>query len=707
MRDKKQETETRRNSGAAPGAARSRLPLIVVLTLAVASLVLGAGPMGKWGRAQASMSEDPASAGREKDLLLMNVSVQLSKDEVIGNGDPPGDVVHRGIPAVRSALVVVEGPPDTRLELSLLGPKSCVPRWTNPIDPFPSTINNLQTSVVRLNNLGAGTFTMQYTVNCSAAGNYTLQMIANVDSLTVPFTVDPDVEDNQDQNQISVIVHADYDGDGIPTPGDNCPDVFNAGQEDMDGNGTGDVCDPDIDGDGIANDQDQCPGAPEDPDGRDDGDGCPDTDASISMSTGQYFQTNVSESTVRTATITIGNGNYPDSNPLAVPGVDLRVTLLAASRLNGCEVRLMPSSEDSYIEFTTDESGDGNLDTLYSQIERIETAFAAFESRVLTRQYQVHCFQRSQHSFELQADVVPMLPVKEELAFLGNSVYKSFPTVVAWEWASVYKVGLNILGPESVEVNVPFEVTVISVIGNNGPAPANVLDTIRLFLPSGCTTTSPDPRLTTVPDLQGGTTAVVEADYSVVCTIPGEHSISATHTLFVTGPLHVRGPAPTNSTVSRVLTAGGCVDQDMDGIPDGCDLNGDGIIGPPGQPNSNGMIERDNCPTVPNAEQQDWNSDGIGDSCQDSDGDGFTDAVELYIGTDPASPCGIDAWPPDINNDGFIDTQDILQMAAPAFFRLVGDPRYRPRLDLNADGITDSMDVLAMGPLFFTGCTAN
>lgn len=54
----------------------------------------------------------------------------------------------------------------------------------------------------------------------------------------------------------------DTDGDGILDPGDNCVDIVNPDQSDIDGDGIGDVCDDDIDDDGILNDADNCPTVP-------------------------------------------------------------------------------------------------------------------------------------------------------------------------------------------------------------------------------------------------------------------------------------------------------------------------------------------------------------------------------------------------------------------------------------------------------------
>ncbi len=67
----------------------------------------------------------------------------------------------------------------------------------------------------------------------------------------------------------------DADGDGVYDPDDECPND----PEDLDGFQDEDGCpDPDNDRDGILDSDDECPDDPEDPDGFEDGDGCPDPD---------------------------------------------------------------------------------------------------------------------------------------------------------------------------------------------------------------------------------------------------------------------------------------------------------------------------------------------------------------------------------------------------------------------------------------------
>jgi len=74
--------------------------------------------------------------------------------------------------------------------------------------------------------------------------------------------------------KIVAIKKTDRDGDGIPDVDDKCPDV--PGLPEYDG------CPPpkpsDADGDGILDNVDKCPNDPEDKDGFEDEDGCPDLD---------------------------------------------------------------------------------------------------------------------------------------------------------------------------------------------------------------------------------------------------------------------------------------------------------------------------------------------------------------------------------------------------------------------------------------------
>ncbi len=76
-------------------------------------------------------------------------------------------------------------------------------------------------------------------------------------------------------NWSGFIVSQDTDKDGIPDKDDACPNV----PEDIDGFEDSDGCpDEDNDKDGIPDSKDQCPNQPEDLDGFEDDDGCPDPD---------------------------------------------------------------------------------------------------------------------------------------------------------------------------------------------------------------------------------------------------------------------------------------------------------------------------------------------------------------------------------------------------------------------------------------------
>lgn len=379
-----------------------------------------------------------------------NVSVEMTKDEFIGDGDPTEDIIHQGLPSQYVVLVSTTGPDDTDLVMSITGPVECDPRWVDPAGASTSILNGLQISVLTLDNIGTVTdFAITYQVTCDPAAAYGIQIIANVTSEAVP--TDDTPEDNQAENQVAVEVTCDVDEDTICTPTDNCPNVANFNQNDADNDGEGNACDEDDDDDTIGDGNDDCtPGIPgpdldhtdipdlsvwqEDFDGVDDGDGCPDTDTSLTVDKEEAYDINTSEATEKTVTITVTNGNFP---------ADVKVTALALSRLGKCEVSMIPAIGDTALEFTTDEltllsggppdyndTSDGIDDTFWSQIEWVEAGMAAGESRDVVRTYTIHCFQRSDQlwwdstgdfafdsTFELAIDVLPTGNVKEQTKF--------------------------------------------------------------------------------------------------------------------------------------------------------------------------------------------------------------------------------------------------------------------------------------------------
>lgn len=101
---------------------------------------------------------------------------------------------------------------------------------------------------------------------------------------------------------------------------------------------------------------------------------------------------------------------------------------------------------------------------------------------------------------------------------------------------------------------------------------------------------------------------------------------------------------------------------------------------------------------------------------QDSDGDGFSDAVETFIGTNPTQKCqsapnptGITtpntSWPPDLNGNNKVELADATSFI-PHFNCVVGQSCYNQRFDLypdNSNSINNS-DVLKLIPTFNTNC---
>lgn len=85
----------------------------------------------------------------------------------------------------------------------------------------------------------------------------------------------------------------------------------------------------------------------------------------------------------------------------------------------------------------------------------------------------------------------------------------------------------------------------------------------------------------------------------------------------------------------------------------------------------------DNCDRASNPTQGDFNADGVGDACQDSDGDGLNDDVELSGGTNPRLA--------DTDGDGLTDADERRRGTNPV------DP------DSDGDGLSDGSEVWTFG----------
>jgi len=114
-----------------------------------------------------------------------------------------------------------------------------------------------------------------YEIVCSQSGSFPNieQFLVDVQPITMAET---DPSDNTDENHVSVDSDPDVDGDTILNADDACP--FDP--EDFDGIQDEDGCpETDADGDGVLDEDDACPEDAEDLDGIQDEDGCPETDA--------------------------------------------------------------------------------------------------------------------------------------------------------------------------------------------------------------------------------------------------------------------------------------------------------------------------------------------------------------------------------------------------------------------------------------------
>lgn len=101
----------------------------------------------------------------------------------------------------------------------------------------------------------------------------------------------------------------------------------------------------------------------------------------------------------------------------------------------------------------------------------------------------------------------------------------------------------------------------------------------------------------------------------------------------------------------------------------------------------------------------------------DSDGDGWSDAYEMYLPTGHLRACpltqGDAAWPADLNNTASVDTADIAVQTADFGKSVNGSPNVEHRQDIGpnsgvemqGNGFIDTGDIAAITARFGQTCT--
>ncbi len=166
--------------------------------------------------------------------------------------------------------------------------------------------------------------------------------------------------------------------------------------------------------------------------------------------------------------------------------------------------------------------------------------------------YDIHCFERSQHTVEIQVDAVPLPPVEEEDVENLPNVEKNFPVITAWDKADLKKVSIEAVAPASVDAGVAFDVVVTQTVHNNGPTePVDAQDEVNILVPGDCSIAPTGGQqaseiqfLTGMPESQA---IVFDTTFTVTCNTPSTHTIELWDEIELTGPVHVEDPDLTNN----------------------------------------------------------------------------------------------------------------------------------------------------------------
>jgi hypothetical protein len=254
---------------------------------------------------------------------------------------------------------------------------------------------------------------------------------------------------------------------------------------------------------------------------------------------------NVDVSTSNTKNVKVGVANQ--GNIVA----SLELTLLLKSVPGVCEAHWVPQAGDGVVDGPVG----GEIHSLLVVTASL-TNMLPGEVREVSRNYTVHCFQKSAHdnAIKFEAGVVPVYPVQEEDVLGAKpNVKKQNIDITAYAVADVKKLGIIVPDPPMV-VGMPLIVTVRSVFHNNGPfGPVTVTDVINAPAPPDCTVTQVSGTNPTPVVLPVSVTVTLDQDFELICTSPSFHTFTWNDSISI-DDLHVRDPNPNNNSASFQLT---------------------------------------------------------------------------------------------------------------------------------------------------------
>jgi hypothetical protein len=515
--------------------------------------------------------------------------------------------VSAGLPHTETVTITVTNgpvPSDINVWATLNGPSVCSPTWDDqaphddadtdlgilvpppadaPLIPGPEDIGGppgSTTTRIAWREMGMGNgevrvVTRDYTVTCPGpiGAMYNFQVVVNAGSIFP----DPDEFNNQDENQPkATVTDDDEDDDGAPNDVDNCPFDANPNQNDADNDGEGNVCDDNDDEDLVLDATDECsPGLggegplpqpdldglsaaqllnwTEDEDGVDDADGCPDTATEVkNVIKNNPIEVDVSENHQEAITATMSNKGGGIT-------ADLESTWLLRSPLAGdCQADWLspqPGAPHNPADQITSQNAGGYH---FSFLVHTDLAVLPGQNRTSTHTYSVHCTSKSTHdnAIRFEVSVAPKFPVREELNDVSDNVHKQDIDITAYENADVKKLGVFLLEDPVIPINTPTDVTIRSVLHNNGPfGPVTVTDSLTVNAPADCTVDGAASVTIDSPvDLPVSINVVNDEVVTIECSEPSSHEFELENEILGIVDSHVNDTNPDNNSASGSFT---------------------------------------------------------------------------------------------------------------------------------------------------------